>query len=143
MKKSQLAPLSTAAKHTVKNKRLGNVQVIMDAKGDPAFAVVPWAAYRRLATSAAEDAEDSATLESALADDQRFPLEVAERIASGENVLKVIREWRGLTQAELAKRTGRAKQYISQLETGNRAIGRKTARVLGPALSVSPDVLFD
>ena len=119
------------------------VQIIRDAKGSPAYAVVPWKEYVRIAREDAVDAEDIAISEAALADPERFPSDVVRRIASGENVLKVIREWRGLTQAELAKRTGRAKQYISQLETGSRSIGRKTARVLAPALNVSPDVLFD
>ena len=90
------------------------------------------------------DAEDAAILERARAEnDEWFPTEVANRIAEGENVLRVIREWRGLTQAELAKKTGRATQYISQLETGKRAIGRKTAKVLAPALKVSADLLSD
>jgi DNA-binding XRE family transcriptional regulator len=122
---------------------MAKIQIIRDAKGAPAFAVVPWAEYRRLASTLADDAEDAAILKSALADEERFPLDVAERIASGESPLKVIREWRGLTQAELAAKTGRAKQYISQLETGTRAIGRKTARILAPTLNVSPDLLID
>ena len=120
------------------------IQIIRDAKGSPAFAVVPWSDYRRLAGSAAEDAEDAALFERARAEnDEWFPAEVANRIAHGENVLKVIREWRGLTQAQLAKKTGRATQYLSQLETGKRSIGRKIARILAPALNVSEDVLTD
>lgn len=123
---------------------MAKVQIIRDAKGGPAFAVVPWPEYRRLAGSAADDAEDAEILERARAEnDEWFPAEVANRIAEGENVLRVIREWRGLTQAELAKKTGRATQYISQLETGKRAIGRKTAKVLAPALKVSADLLSD
>jgi len=122
---------------------MAKVQIIRDAKGSPAFAVVPWADYRRIAKSAAEDAEDIAIAEAALADPERFPWEVARRIAAGENILKVIREWRGLTQAQLAEKTGRATQYISQLETGKRSIGRKTARVLAPALGVSADLLSE
>jgi DNA-binding XRE family transcriptional regulator len=122
---------------------MAKVQIIRDAKGSPAFAVVPWSQYRRLAAEAAEDAEDVAILESALADGERFPVEVVDRIVAGENLLKVIREWRGLMQAQLAARTGRPKQYISQLETGTRKIGRKTARILAPALNVSSDLLLD
>ena len=122
---------------------MGKIQIIRNAKGSPAFAVVPWADYRRMAGVSSEDLEDGATIAGALADGERFPLEVAERISSGENVLKVIREWRCLTQAQLAKHSGRAKQYISQLETGVRPIGQKTARALAPALKVSPDVLLD
>jgi DNA-binding XRE family transcriptional regulator len=123
---------------------MAKVQIIRDARGGPAFAVVPWPEYRRLVGSGADDAEDAAILERARAEnDEWFPAEVANRIAEGENVLRVIREWRGLTQAELAKKTGRATQYISQLETGKRAIGRKTAKVLAPALKVSADVLSD
>jgi DNA-binding XRE family transcriptional regulator len=119
------------------------VQIIRDAKGAPAFAVVPWSDYRRMAGSAAEDAQDIAAAEAALADAERFPADVARRIAAGENVLKVIREWRGLSQDELGKRVKFAKQYISQLETGRRSIGHKTARALAPVLNTSPDIFTD
>ena len=90
-----------------------------------------------------EDAEDIAAAEAALVDPSRFPAEVVNRIANGENALKVIREWRGLTQDALGRATRTTKAYISQLETGRRSIGRKTAHALAPALNVSPDVLMD
>jgi DNA-binding XRE family transcriptional regulator len=122
---------------------MAKVQIIRDAKGTPAFAVVPWKEYVRIARGDAEDLEDAAAAEAAMTDPDRYPAEVAQRMLAGENTLKVIREWRGLTQQELADKSGRVKQYISQLETGTRKIGRKTARVLAPPLRVSPEALLD
>jgi DNA-binding XRE family transcriptional regulator len=43
----------------------------------------------------------------------------------------------GLTQRELAARTGIAQRHISEMENGKRAIGRETAKRLAEALGVS------
>ena len=68
--------------------------------------------------------------------------EVARRIDAGEEILipsdvvgrvfvdnvhplKAFREWRGLSQADLAKRAETSTSYISQIETGYRQPGRK------------------
>lgn len=73
-----------------------------------------------------------------------IPLEVLQRVID-DNVppLKAIREWRGLTQDELANRAGTTKGYISQLETGHRQAGRKLLYRLAKALDVPPEVLLD
>jgi DNA-binding XRE family transcriptional regulator len=128
---------------TKKDRPVKAVSIIHDDSGKPLFAVVPWDEFLRVAGKSGEDAEDAAIIEAALADPERFPADVANRIADGENTLKVIREWRGLSQEALGRKTRRSKAYISQLETGHRSIGRKTAHALAPALSVSPDVLMD
>jgi DNA-binding XRE family transcriptional regulator len=49
-----------------------------------------------------------------------FPQDVMRRIVHGEHPMQVIREWRGLTQAALAKALDSKSAYISQIETGNR-----------------------
>jgi DNA-binding XRE family transcriptional regulator len=121
---------------------VGKVQVIRNAKNEPAFAVVPWNDYVRLAGGEPEDLALLAMAEDARKDD-RFPAEVAKRLIHGENVLKVLREWRGMTQEELGRGAGLAKQYISQIETGRRNIGTKTAPTLARALHVRAESLLD
>jgi DNA-binding XRE family transcriptional regulator len=126
-----------------KLRPLEAVNIIRDDSGNPLYAILRWDDFLTISGKDGEDAEDAAIIEAALADPERFPADVVNRIADGENTLKVIREWRGLSQEALGEKTGRSKAYISQLETGHRSIGRKTAKVLAPALRVSADVLTD
>src|SRR2546423_7183094 len=72
-----------------------------------------------------------------------LPLDIVERTLKGDNALKLIREWRGLTQKILAGKAGLAKLYVSQLETGHRRIGATAAKKLAPALGVSVDTLLE
>jgi DNA-binding XRE family transcriptional regulator len=120
------------------------IQIIRNKKGSPAYAVVPWADYIRLS---GEDAEDLAL--AAMADavkarkEESVPSQVADRLLAGEAAVKVLREWRGLTQNDLAKKTGLAKLYISQLENGRARPGRKALTSLAKALGLGVDALLD
>lgn len=62
------------------------------------------------------------------------PLDVVNRIADGENPVRVIREWRDITQLHLAHKTDIGQGYISDLENGRRkgtvAALKEIARVL-------------
>ncbi len=123
-----------------------HIQVIRDEKGRPAYAVVPWPSFRALAKAAGEDAEDAALI--ALADKHRndtmLPATVVDRVLGGVSPLKALREWRGLTQDQLAKRAGLSSQYISQVETGHRrGGGRKGIAALAHALNIGADELLE
>ncbi len=64
-----------------------------------------------------------------------LPADVAEAIARGENALRVIREWRAMTQTELGERKTKIGQpTISALENGTRrgttAVWKRLAAVL-------------
>lgn len=119
-----------------------HVQVLRDLAGDPTFAVVPWADFQRLVSAQDEDTALIAAAEAARGDDV-FPEDVARRLIAGEPALKVLREWRGLTQAKLADRSGVATQYISQIERGARNLGHAVAKRLAPVLGVTVDSLID
>ena len=122
---------------------MSKVQVIRDRKNKPAYAVVPWKDYVELVgDDAAENAGLIALAEKARGE-EGLPLDVVERTLKGENALKAIREWRGLTQKDLAEKAGLAKMYVSQLETGHRRIGATAAKKLAPALGVSVDTLLE
>src|SRR5438105_21494 len=57
----------------------------------------------------------------AAGDEIELPAEVAETIARGENPLRVIREWRGMTQMYLGEmKTNIGQSTISALENGSR-----------------------
>jgi DNA-binding XRE family transcriptional regulator len=118
------------------------IQVIRNEKGEAAYAVVPWDEYERLRGAVDEDAV-LIRLGNGARNDETFPAEVAKRLVGGEHALKVIREWRGLTQNALGRKSGVAMQYISQIERGSRNIGKKVAAKLAKALDVSVDTLLD
>lgn len=70
-----------------------------------------------------------------------LPAKVAEAIARGENPLRVIRAWRGMTQKDLGEaKTNLGQSTISALENGMRrgttAVWRKLASVLGVPMDV-------
>jgi len=121
---------------------MDKVQIIRNAKGEATFAVVPWDEYERLRDAAGEDAH-LIKLGNAARGDEAFPSDVAKRLVAGEPALKVIREWRGMTQYDVSRKSDVATQYISQIERGARNAGKKVAAKLAKALGVSPDVLLD
>jgi transcriptional regulator with XRE-family HTH domain len=118
------------------------VQIILDDNKKPAFAVVPWAEYERMKAAGDEDAQLIA-LATPHRGEESFPANIARRLAAGEVPLRVIREWRGLTQQQLGDKALVQPMYISQIERSARNLGHKTAMKLAPALGVSVDVLLD
>ena len=64
-------------------------------------------------------------------------------IIGGEQPVKVFREYRGMTQEELARRAGTSKNYISQIENRRRRAGRKLQARLAEALGLDPEDLED
>ncbi len=85
----------------------------------------------------AEEAADLAAYEEARArDEEAFPLEVAERLVAGAHPIKVFRDYRGMTQAELARQVGLSPMYISQIETGRRGGSTKALRRIAAALDI-------
>jgi DNA-binding XRE family transcriptional regulator len=121
---------------------MDKIQIIRDAKGEAVFAVVPWNEYERLRAGDSEDAQ-LIKLANAARGEESFPASVAKRLVAGESPLKAIREWRGLTQSELGKKSGVAVQYISQMERGARNMGRKVAGKLAKTLRVSAEALLE
>ena len=71
----------------------------------------------------------------------RYPFELASRIIDGEHPLKVYREWRDMTQTELAEKVGVAGNYISMIERGKNLPSRKLQHALARVLDVDYDML--
>lgn len=66
---------------------------------------------------------------------------VKRKITPGE-MLKTLRELQGLTQKELAEKTGVGQPNISAMESNSRNIGRERALILAKALRVHPAVIL-
>ncbi len=110
----------------------------IEQNGKPAFVVLSIDDYNALIS-------DEAVAQQAREDDDgtRLPADVVDRLLQGENAIKVIREWKRLTQDELAQVAKLSKNFISMLETGRRPLTSKTAQQLAVVLEVNMDVLMD
>jgi ribosome-binding protein aMBF1 (putative translation factor) len=124
-----------------------NVQFIRTPGGDD-LAVLPRSEYDRLVVLAAEAQEDAAASQivrssmRALKEGREvvLPKAVADRLANGDNVVRVLREWRGMIQGELATAVGISQNYLSGIENGRRKgpaeLQKKFARTLGVPLDL-------
>jgi predicted transcriptional regulator len=87
----------------------------------------------------AEDAADAAIYDARKAElegSEIFPAEVSMAILRGESRLKALRKWRGLTQSEIAEKTGLTQSFLSDLESRRRTASRDTAEKIADALAV-------
>lgn len=114
--------------------------------GGEELAILPKAEYERL-VNRAED-EDVGTARIVRGAKQAIdagreivlPKSVVDRLAAGENPIRVLREWRNMTQMELVVALGITQGYLSDLETGKRkgpfALHEKISRALGVPLDL-------
>jgi mRNA interferase RelE/StbE len=70
-------------------------------------------------------------------EDELIPLEITERRLRGEAVLRIWREYRELTQEQLAKKSKVSRALIAAIETKRKAGSVSTWKKLGAALDVS------
>jgi DNA-binding XRE family transcriptional regulator len=118
---------------------------IIERGGEPEYAVLPYAEYLRLV----EDAEmlsdirsyDHAKAALARGDDELAPAEVVNRLLDDDNPVRVWREYRGLTQAQLAKAAGITVSTISYIESGARKPSVEVLKSIAATLRVDVDEL--
>jgi DNA-binding XRE family transcriptional regulator len=117
-----------------------NIQLI-ERDGKPEWAVLPYDEYLALLEQAEmlEDIRDYDAAKAALenGEDELIPSEVVYAILDGKNPIKVWREYRGLTQQQLADKVGISKPYLSQIETGKRKGTTDILSAIAKALDVS------
>jgi DNA-binding transcriptional regulator YiaG len=111
-------------------------------------AILPRKEYEALVAKAKEAEEDAGTArlvararEEIAAGATLIPMVIADRIAKGENPIRVIREWRDVTQLHLSSRTNIGQGYISDLETGRRKGTTAALKEIARVLNVPIDVL--
>ena len=90
------------------------------------FVLVPIEQYNQL-LSDIEMLKDIRDLRSAKAvDEETFPAEVINRLILNEdNPIKVYREYRELTQKQLADKVGIQRAYLAEIETGENPVPSK------------------
>ena len=116
---------------------------IIERDGKPEWAVLPYEEYLQLIEQAEllEDIRDFDTISAAVerGEEELIPSEVVYAILDGENPIKVWREYRGLTQQQLAGKVKISKPYLSQIETGKRTGTTEILSAIAKALDVSLD----
>ena len=122
-----------------------NVQLI-ERDGKPEWAVLPYAEYQHLMTllEDMQDAGDAKRIMSNLAsgEDEALPQVVAQRLLNDEAPLRVWREYRGLSQTQLAEAAGVTQAMVTMIETGRRKGQTSTLKRLADALEVDVDDLL-
>lgn len=123
-----------------------NVRFQKTARGE--VAILPRKEYEALAAKAAEADEDTGTAQlvarargEIAAGAPLLPKHVVDRLAEGENPVRVLREWRDVTQLHLSFKTNLSQGYISDVETGRRKGTAAALRRIADALRVPLDLL--
>ncbi|WP_244613059.1 helix-turn-helix transcriptional regulator [Methylosinus sp. Ce-a6] len=98
---------------------------------------------RLIAAEAEEDAADvviydEREAELAAGHDARLPPEVGAALLRGDSLLEALRNWRDMTQQQLARLTNLGQGYISDLESGRRKGTPETLALIAEALRVDP-----
>jgi len=102
-----------------------NIQILKDAKGKPAFAVIPYEEYLSLSTSRT----------------QTIPNAVVGKVINKDMTpIRAWREYLGLTQAEVAHRLGISQSAYAQQEA-KEPVRKSTREKIAKALGIVPEQL--
>ncbi len=115
----------------------------IEKNGRREYAILSIDEYERL-VAAAEMADDILTYDNAKSevregDDETVPSQVVNRLLDGDNPIRVWREFRGLTQQQLAEQCGITESDLQQLESGMREVRVQTLSRVANALHVMID----
>ena len=109
--------------------------------GETAFVVLAPEEYERL-RAAADDNSDAHAARAALDDPGvLLPHDFVRRLVAGESPVRVWREFRGLTQSNLAERAGVGQSDISRIESGGHNARFSTMGAIAAALGIGLDEL--
>jgi hypothetical protein len=111
-------------------------------------AILPRKDYELLVAKASEADEDAGTARIVARARKEIsgggpllPKGVIDRIANGENAIRVLREWRDVTQMYLSFKTNLSQGHISDIENGRRVGTAAALRLIANVLDVPLDLL--
>jgi DNA-binding XRE family transcriptional regulator len=121
-----------------------NIQVI-EREGKPEWAILPYEEFLQLMEQAEmlQDISDYDQIVKAVetGEEETVPAELAYALMEGENPVKAWREYRSLSQKQLADMAGISIPFLSQIESGKRKASTKNLVRLAKALHVLVDDL--
>lgn len=123
------------------------MKVKFKTTADGEVAILPRAEYERLKALEQEALEDAGTARLVARAKKEIaggapllPRTIVEQLAKGGNPIRVLRQFRGWSQVELAAAVEIGQNYLSDLETGKRkgplALHAKFAQALGVPLDL-------
>ena len=127
---------------------MGKSQIIHTDGED--LVVITRSDYEALLARAGDDAsEDAMTVriieatdaKIARGEDVALPAAVWDAIESGEQPVRAIRKFRGLTQIDVAEKAGLRQGYIADIEAGKKRGSATSLKAIAVALGVPLDVL--
>ncbi len=92
-----------------------------------------------------DEAEDLALLARAELENSGHPMipsAIAERLFAGDNPVKALREWRGITQEKLANTIDISQAFLSEIEIGNKTAAAIVYQRIASVLGVGVDLLL-
>jgi DNA-binding XRE family transcriptional regulator len=116
-------------------------QIIKTSTGEE-LVVIPRADYEALLHAAEEALEDAADVaiyderKAGLKTEKALPADVTMEILRGSSRLKALRNWRKLTQSELASAIGVSQGFLSDLESNRRKPSAQTSTMLARTLDI-------
>lgn len=105
--------------------------VVIKQHGEPAFAVLPWGEYQSLLCAAGEEA------------DVYFPNEVVKANVRGDSLIKAWREYKQLTQHELAARAGITQPALARLEKPDAQPRKSSLARLAKGMGITVEQLIE
>jgi len=125
---------------------MSKVQALTTPSGEE-MVILPRADYERMQEEL-EDIHDAAMAEEIMAriragTEETFPAELVYRLLDGdENPVRVMRTYRGLTTAALAKKAGISRPYLTMIESGRRTGTADVMKRLAKALAIDMELLI-
>ena len=111
-------------------------------------AILPRKDYEALVVKASEADEDAGTARLVARARNEIaggapllPKQVVDRLANGEHPVRVLREWRDVTQMYLSFKTNLSQGHISDIENGRRTGTVAALRLIADVLKVPLDLL--
>lgn len=104
---------------------------IIKQHGKPAFAVIPWDTYQALTKAVPAEA------------DVYFPNEVVKANVRGDSLIKAWREYKNMTQEELAEKAGIKQPALARMEKPDAAPRRSSLLKLATALEITVEQLME
>jgi DNA-binding XRE family transcriptional regulator len=121
-----------------------NIQII-EREGKPEWAILPYEEFLELVEQAEmmQDISDYDKIVKAVAEgkEETVPSELVYALIEGENPVRAWREYRRLTQKQLAEAAGISIPFLSQIEAGKRKASTKIMVKLAKVLQVMVDDL--
>ena len=120
---------------------MNDPQIIRSPTGEE-MVVLPKAEYDALLQQleeAEEDADDRAMYDlrkAELGAAPPLPSAVSSAMLRGDSLLKALREWKGMTQSNLAKASGLGQGYLSDMENRKRTASKETLERIAKILQL-------